>query len=199
MNAIDHKIVYGSYDVSEKPRSLNTLFQNLSCDGLSPQYATIDGNPALTLALRRQWPQIVLQRCVVHVQRQGLSWCRRNPKRTDARHLRKIFLGVTTIQSAHDREKFLKQFHAWERTYGAGIATTPEHGYVFSDLKRARNMLLTALPNMFHYLNHPVIANSTNALEGYFSRLKHRYRQHRGLAARHRYKYFQWYLSLSPR
>jgi len=196
MNATDHTMLYGAYNVSERPRDLGTLFQHLAGQGLSLKYATIDGNPALSQALRRQWPAIVLQRCLVHIQRQGLSWCRRTPKRTDAKHLREIFLDVTTIHSPSDQAKFLTRIQAWEQIHGTRIAVTPEHGYVFSDLKRARNMLLTALPNMFHYLNNPLIANSTNALEGYFSRLKQRYRQHRGLAHRHRLAYFQWYLSL---
>jgi hypothetical protein len=70
---------------------------------------------------------------------------------------------------------------------------------VFSDLKRARSMLLAALPDMFRYLDDPMIATSTNALEGYFARLKQRYRQHRGLASHHRNAYFRWYLNLCPR
>ena len=196
MNATNHTMLHGAYNVSEQPQDLGALFQCLAQQGLSLEYATIDGNPALSQALRRQWPTVVLQRCLVHIQRQGLSWCRRTPKRTDAKHLRRIFLDVTTIHSLLDRKHFLKRVDAWEQTYGTHIAVTPEHGYVFSDLKRARSMLLAALPNMFHYLNNPIIATSTNALEGYFSRLKQRYRQHRGLAQRHRPAYFQWYLSL---
>ncbi len=198
MNAVDHRIIYGSFNVAENHRSLKAIFHALSESGLSPQYATIDGNPALSLALRYQWPSIIVQRCLVHIQRQGLSWCRRNPKRTDAKHLRKLFLEVTSIHSTEDRDNFLTRFNSWEHTYGKRIATTPEHGYVFSDLKRARSMLLSALPHMFYFLGNPIVANSTNAVEGYFSRLKHRYRQHRGLAVRHREQYFQWYLTLCP-
>ena len=74
-----------------------------------------------------------------------------------------------------------------------------ERGRVFSDLKRARSMLLAALPNMFHYLDDPVIPKSTNALEGYFARLKHKYRQHRGLVRSHRNAYLRWYVHLCPR
>ena len=199
MNASDHTILHGAYNVSEKPQDLGVVFQSLAEHGLSLKYATVDGNPALSQALQRQWPAIILQRCVVHIQRQGLSWCRRNPKRTDAKYLRKLFLDVTNIHSLDGREKFLQRVHVWENNYGTHIKTTPEHGYVFSDLKRARSMLLAALPNMFHYLNNPLIASSTNALEGYFSRLKQRYRQHRGLAIRNRYACFHWYLSLCSR
>jgi len=196
MNTVDHTMLYGSYNVSEKPRDLGVLFQYLAEKGLSLKYGTIDGNPALSQSLRQQWPHIILQRCLVHIQRQGLSWCRRTPKRTDAKHLREIFLEVTAIHSQNDKEKFIQHVQAWEKTYGTRIAVTPEHGKVFSDIKRARSMLLTALPNMFHYLDNPLIAHSTNALEGYFSRLKQRYRQHRGLSRCHRHTYFHWYLAL---
>ncbi|MCG2687725.1 transposase [Candidatus Parcubacteria bacterium] len=199
MDAERHTLLYGAYNVSEKPRDLHTFFRTLAQRGLSLKYATIDGNPALSIALQQQWPEVILQRCLVHIQRQGLSWCRRNPKRTDAKHLRELFLAVTSVDTVAKRDMFVDHVITWEQRYGARIAGTPDHGYVFSDLKRARSMLLAALPNMFHYLFHPSIARSTNALEGYFARLKQRYRQHRGLAQRHRYAYFQWYLALCKR
>jgi len=196
MDADRHNIVYGSYNISEGPRDLRTLFRSLVQRGLSLKCATIDGNPPMSLALQNQWPAIVLQRCLIHIQRQGLRWCRRNPKRTDAQHLRDLFLEVTNIHTATQRDLFLDKLKAWEQHYGFRIAVTPEHGYVFSDLKRARSMLLAALPNMFHYLSDPSIKRSTNALEGYFARLKQRYREHRGLARHKRDSYFRWYFSL---
>jgi hypothetical protein len=103
------------------------------------------------------------------------------------------------IHTAADRERFLSQVHAWEHRYGRHIARAPETGWVFSDLKRARSMLLSALPDMFRYLDDPRIAKSTNALEGYFARLKDKYRQHRGLARHHREAYLRWYFHLCPR
>ena len=89
--------------------------------------------------------------------------------------------------------------HAWERRFGLRIAQSPETGWVFSDLKRARSMLLAALPDMFRYLDDTHIPRTTNALEGYFGRLKQRYRQHRGLARHNRDAYFRWYVHLCPR
>jgi hypothetical protein len=66
-------------------------------------------------------------------------------------------------------------------------------------LKRARSMLMVALPDMFHYLKDANIPTSTNSLEGYFGRLKQKYLQHRGLAQRHREAFFRWYFHLCPR
>jgi hypothetical protein len=74
----------------------------------------------------------------------------------------------------------------------------PERGRVFSDIKRARSMLIKALPDMFHYLNNPDISFTTNGLESYFSRLKSHYRQHRGLRKKKLDNYFKWYLYYKP-
>jgi len=199
MNAVQHTLVHGAFNISESPRDLRLFFQLLAQKGMSLKYATVDGNTSLAFALQLQWPTIVLQRCLVHIQRQGLQWCRRYPKRSDARALRPLFIQVTKIHTAVERDNFLKRLSAWERNYGATIASAPERGKVFSDLKRARSMLLSALPNMFRYLENPAIAKSTNAMEGYYARLKQRYRQHRGLSPRRRDTYFQWYMALCKR
>ena len=81
----------------------------------------------------------------------------------------------------------------WEKEYGQFISTSSNKGKVFSDIKRARSMLIKALPNMFNYLEDPNIARTTNGLEGYYSRLKSHYRQHRGLSKEKRASYFAWY------
>lgn len=199
MNAEDYSVVHGVVDSTEGPRDLSRFCHAMIKRGARPKAAIINGNPHLTRTLRQFWPEIIIQRCLVHIQRQGLSWCRRNPKRTDAKHLRKIFLKVTAIHTTVERDRFLSQVHHWEDHYGGRIVMKPERGRVFSDLKRARSMLLTALPDMFHYLNDPRIPTSTNGLEGYFGRLKQRYRQHRGLAKHNHQAYFLWYFHLCPR
>lgn len=199
MEAGCNRLVYGSYGISEGPLALGRFCAHLSGGGLAPKSTTVDGNPHLNRLLRRWWPGIILQRCLVHIQRQGLAWCRRRPKRTDAQHLRPLFLQVMSIRTPEQRDTFLAQVCQWEKQYGHRIARSPETGWVFSDLKRARNLLLTALPNMFHYLQDPQIPKSTNAMEGYFGRLKQKYRQHRGLSPEHRQAFFQWYLHLCQR
>lgn len=192
-------ILAGSYGLTEKPDDLQQFFHSLNERGLHPTSVTIDGNIHVFRALRVQWPTAIIQRCLVHVQRQGLMWCRRFPKRLDARKLRLLFLAVTAIKTIAERDIWLTQLASWEARYGKRIAASRETGWVFSDLKRARCMVLRALPNMFHYLNHPEIPRTTNALEGYFGRLKDRYHDHRGLAKTNRSAYFQWYFYLCPR
>ncbi len=73
------------------------------------------------------------------------------------------------------------------------VQQSTNRGKVFSDIIRARSMLTKAISDIFHYLDDSNIPRSTNALEGYFSRLKEHYRLHRGLSPYKRNNYFNWY------
>lgn len=199
MDGQTHDVVYGAYGISEGPRDLLKFCQILKAQGIEPKSATIDGNPHIFHVLQLVWPSILIQRCLVHIQRQGLSWCRRHPKRTDAKSLRKILLTVLDIRSQYQRDEFEEAFDKWNERYGLKISLTSGHGWVASDLQRARSMLMKAMPFMFAFLADSNIPRSTNAIEGYFSRLKHRYRQHRGLTKRNRANFFHWYFHLCPR
>jgi len=200
MDASRNQIISGKYGVSENSeRQLHMFFEPFKARGLKPVSCTVDGNPQTIKVLRKVWPEIVIQRCLVHIQRQGLMWCRRYPKAVYARRLRDIFLKVTHIRTEEERDEFLGLIIQWEQKYGQYIGALPEKGRVFSDIKRARSMLLKALPDMFHYLDNPGISVTTNGLESYFSRLKSHYRQHRGLSRKKLNSYFNWYLSLRPR
>lgn len=200
MDAKSNQIISGQYDVRENAKGeLLSFFRSLIIKGLNPRSCTVDGNPQVIQVITNLWPGIVIQRCLVHIQRQGLSWCRIKPKTVMARKLRALFLQITNIHTKGERDKFLKQLISWEQKYGKTIDTQPEKGWVFSDLKRARSMLLKALPDMFHYLDNTDIPFTTNSIEGYFSRLKSHYRQHRGLSKNKRNNYFDWYFFLKPK
>jgi hypothetical protein len=194
MDAQTNTVVSGQYGISESSaRELIDFFSPLVDRGLNPTSYTVDGNPQVIKVLTTLWPNITIQRCLVHIQRQGLSWCRRNPKIAYSRKLRDIFLKVTYIHTKEERDQFLEMVREWEEKYGQYIHISSDRGRVFSDIKRARSMLLKALPDMFHYLDESSIPTSTNGLEGYFSRLKDHYRRHRGLSKEKLGQYFNWY------
>lgn len=199
MDARRNEIIYAAYNVREGAQDLMTLYTHLSTLGLTPRSATVDGNPQQIKYLRAVWPQITLQRCLIHVHRQGLSWCRRHPVRTDAKHLRDMFLALPAIHTHADRIAFRKRFDTWERRFGHHFTPPMKRGWVFADLRAARHMLLIALPSLFFYIDNPQIPRSTNALESYFGRMKEKYRLHRGLSNAKREAYFHWYFYLKPK
>ncbi len=193
MDGLTKKVVACRFNIAENAQSLQSFFRQLKGQGLNPISATIDGNPAIRHALLQEWPSILIQRCLVHIQRQGISWCRMFPKRTDAKHLRKLFLQVTSIFTKEDQEIFIQNVQDWEQRFGYLIKTKPDRGKVFGDMKRARSMLLKALPDMFKYLDDTPISKTTNGVEGYFGRMKQKYRQHTGLSGLRKMAFFQWF------
>jgi hypothetical protein len=200
MDASKNQVISGKYGVRENSeRQLVEFFKPLIAKGLNPASCTIDGNPQAIKVMRMLWPEITIQRCLVHIQRQGLMWCRRYPRTASARKLRGIFLQVTSVRTKEKRDSFMELIIQWEHKYGQYIKSQPEKGRVFSDIKRARSMLIKALPDMFHYLDDPNVSFTTNGLEGYFSRLKGHYRQHRGLRKEKLNNYFNWYFFYRPK
>lgn len=198
MNAENHKIVYAEYGVNENGKHLVNFYELLIKKGLMPITATIDGSVQQFKYLKNAWENLIIQRCIVHVQRQGLSWLRQDPKRTDARKLRELLLQIMFIKTREQANDFIKGFKIWESRFGLEIDNSKNRGWVFSDLLRTRSMITKALPYLFNYLEDCKIASTTNALEGYFGRLKQRYRAHRGLSLVKRKKYFAWYFYLKP-
>ncbi len=196
MDADTHRIAAGAYNLSEGPEQLSAFFTALAAQCLSPRSATVDGNPSQSLCLTATWPAIILQRCVVHVNRQGLSWCRNHPHRTEAIHLRQLFIELNTVSTAEQRDTFLTHYDTWERRFGYRFKKSTHRAYVASDLSKARNMLRRALPTLFPFLDNDRIPRTSNAIEGYFGRMKEHYRRHRGMAKKNRSAFFQWYFFL---
>jgi hypothetical protein len=196
MNNLSNQIIAGRYCVGENYATARSIFKELSDKQVSPKAITTDGNTSVILAIKKVWSDTIIQRCLVHIQRQGLSWLRRYPKSQAAKDLRLLLLTVTNIKDHKQKEIFIKDFNNWEKRYGEFVLSLSSSDKVYSDLQRTRSLIIHALPNMFHYLEDSNIAPTTNKVEGYFSRLKELYRRHRGLSKKHREKYFKWCIYL---
>ena len=190
------KVIAHKYHYRENYESAYQIFKEMNDDALNPEAITVDGNTSVIRALKAVWPGIIIQRCIAHILRQGLSWLRRYPKIQASKDLRRVLLTVTGVKDIQRRDIFIKDFEKWEKQYGHFVQSLPSTHKVYGDLQRTRSLVLHALPCMFHYLDNKCIAATTNQLEGYFSRLKEIYRKHRGLSKNHRQNYFAWYINL---
>lgn len=196
LDGLSGKAIDYRYRIRENYATAHEIFQGVKDGGANPIAITIDGNTSVIRALRAVWPNIIIQRCLAHIQRQGLSWLRRYPKSEAAKELRKVYLVIFGIEKYCQRDNFFSTLLAWEKCYGSFVKSLPSKNKVFGDLQRARSLLLNAWPDMFHYLDDPKIAPTTNLIEGYFSTVKGRYKQHRGLSKTVRPKYLSWYIYL---
>lgn len=87
-------------------------------------------------------------------------------------------------------EQFLK-----ERTYALN---NHNWQYTHRRIRSAYRSLKTNMPYLFTYLKYPHlhIPNTTNSIDGFFSKLKHLLNTHRGLTLQRRYKLIQEILGL---
>lgn len=190
------KIIHYVYIDKESYHNIHPVLVYLKERGLMPKVITLDGHIKVTYAIRDTWPSVVIQRCLYHIQSQGLSWLRTYPKTEAGRALRILLNSITGIKTLTDKKVFLTNYNGWHNKYKDFIKTLPRNSVANIDLKRATALINNALPNMFHYLKDHNIAATTNLLESFYSQLKHHYRSHRGLTEKHKISYLKWFCYL---
>lgn len=196
MDNTNGKIIASEYTVKENYYSAVKIFRGLKDKGLEPKAITVDGNTSVIRAIRETWPELIVQRCKTHIQMQGMAWLRRPPKLEVSKDLQKVFLILSNVNNVSEKNLFVSSHLQWESKYGEYVKQLPKDHKVYSDIQRARSLIIHALPNMFHYLDDTEIAATTNKVEGYFSHLKNLYRQHKGMSKNNRLNYLKWYIYL---
>lgn len=193
MSPQDHKTIAHSYGLKEGFQSTYSWFESLKAKGLNPICITMDGEQSVMRAIRLTWPLVKIQRCLYHIQREGLRWLRTFPKTQAARELRVLLRKLSAIKSFKDRDLFFDLYRQWLLTYRNLIHRLPSTEVAFKDLKKTMSLIHNALPDMFYYLSDPKIPSTTNLMESFHSRLKADYRRHRGLTQTNKINYLSWY------
>lgn len=193
MNARNQKIISSIYASKEGYKTVYRWFSQLREKGLSPRCITMDGEQGVMRAIKEIWPDVTIQRCLYHIQSQGMSWLRTYPKTEAGRDLRYLLSTLCSIQTVKERDLFIQKFYQWLEHYEDFVQSLPKNQVAFKDLKRTVSLIYNALPNMFHYLDDPYIHKTTNTLEGFYSRLKSDYQRHRGLTQTRKIQYLKWY------
>lgn len=193
MNAVDQTLISNIYAKKEGYKNVYAWFSKLNKEGLAPRYITMDGERSVIRAINEVWPHTKIQRCLYHIQREGMRWLRTYPKTQAGRDLRRLLKTLCRINSFKERNEFIASYVAWLNQYREFILSLPGKEVAFKDLKKTMALVYNALPDMFHYLNDSKVTKTTNTLESFYSRLKADYRKHRGLTEKHKISYLNWY------
>lgn len=176
---------------------------NLLRLGVCLESITTDGHKSILKAIKKAIPDIIVQRCLVHIQRMCLLWLTKYPKHIAGQELRSLVLLILKIKTENDRLYWTREFNKWyekhhdyvnEKTYQS---ETGRYWYTHKFLRRSYITVKRALPNMFHYISNPKIPRTTNGIEGFFSHLKNHLDLHRGLTIEHRINFIKWYVYLT--
>ena len=176
---------------------------NLIKLGVKLESVTTDGHKSILKALKHAVPDVVTQRCLVHIQRMCLLWITRYPKQAAGVELSRLVLLLLKVKTHNDRVFWTKSLAEWheqhknylfEKTYNE---QSGRYWYKHKLLGRSYTTIKNALPNMFHYLKNPSLPATTNGIEGFFSHLKNHLNLHRGLTPKHWIDFIKWYVYLS--
>jgi len=193
MNATNQKIITHLYVKKESFKETYPWFISLKHQGLNPQYITTDGERSVLRAMKLVWPQTKLQRCLYHLQHEGMRWLRTYPKTEAGKTLRDILSKLSRIKTLKERDAFIGEYDAWVNRYKDFVLSLPRTTAASKDLRRTMVLISNALPDMFYYLEDAHVPATTNSLEGFHSRLKADYQRHRGLSREHRIQFIHWY------
>lgn len=73
--------------------------ENLKRLGVSVVSITCDGHKALLKAIKKVFPEVIIQRCVIHIQRMCLIWLTKHPKYQAEIDLRRIVGQIHKIKT----------------------------------------------------------------------------------------------------
>lgn len=193
MDARTQRVIMNAYVATESHKTVRPILIQLHGLGLCPYAIIMDGHRMVLRAIREVWGTVTVQRCLYHIQREGLRWLRTHPKTQAAKELQALLRSLSTVKNISRKNIFLNNFADWIETHKKFVSTLPTSTVAYKDLKKTMALITNALPDMFHYLDDPNIHSTTNCLESFFSRLKADFRRHRGLSEAHKQSYLRWY------
>lgn len=178
---------------------------NLLLLGVQIESITCDGHRSLVSATENICPEAMLQRCVVHIQRECRIWLTANPKSGAGLDLLQIVQGLHRIKNHQQSQQWIMDFLNWHKAYRSFIneksynPITNRYWYTHKFVRRSFTHIKRALPYMFTYLFNDRVPKSTNGLESFFGHLKSHLLLHRGLTKEHRKSFIRWYLYFKNR
>jgi len=181
-----------------------------------PRVVLVDGGSGLAKALKMVWPQVHVQRCLLHVKRVVLSNISRNSRTTAGRSLRVIASELTQVRTIKQATDWIGRLHEWHQVFevfinektiaGPGVVRpewAPSGKEWWWTHKKARSAytglearvragdLFTFLDPKFDGLN---ISSTTNRIEGGINaQLRLVLRHHRGMSIHHRRRAIDWW------
>jgi hypothetical protein len=201
-DVVSRNILYWRYTTSELAEEIEWDLRFLRTNGVNVMAATSDGGRAILKALNAVYPDIPRQRCLVHIQRMASLWLTQRPKTIAGKTLRALCLTINKIRSKENAGLWMETFLNWDETYKEFLSeksytVNGKWWYTHKYMRKTRRMIIGALPDMFHYLDIPMLSKDTNKIDGgIFSNLKEHYWIHRGIPGYKRAKFLYWFLYL---
>ena len=182
-NSLDGAILLKKYVKNETVEGYVSGIAEIVRRGISVQAIVCDGRRGVLQA----FPDIPVQTCQFHQVKTVTKYLTKKPKLEAAKELRAISLRLVASTEA----EFVRMLDAWYEKWKDMLnerSTNGETGktfYTHKPLRSAYRSLRNNLPHLFVFeqWRELDIPNTTNTLDGQFSDLKNKLRNHNGLSA----------------
>lgn len=163
---------------------LGFVFDGIVCDGLKGMF--------------QQFVQYKVQMCQFHQVAIIRRYITNSPKLEAGKELKQL----SKLLTKTDKDSFLSTFDYWYKKWADFLKertidpVTGKSRYVHKKLRSAYLSLKRNLPNLFVWYDNPElkIPNTNNALEGSFTDLKNKLRNHNGLSKQNRKRFIDEFL-----
>lgn len=148
--------------------------------------------------LIQSFQDIPVQMCQFHQVAIIRRYLTKNPKLQASKEL----MTVVSLMKQTDKESFIGVLNTWFKKWESFLnerTKNPETGktsYTHKNLRSAYKSLKSNLPWLFTWYDHIKlnIPNTTNAIDGHFSDLKNKLRNHNGLNLKRKKKFIDGFL-----
>lgn len=179
----------------------------------APLVVVCDGGSGVRAAIREQWPDTLVQRCIFHVWMNMRTHLTLNPRTPAGQALLEIGKHLRRVKNADEALAWLQQLNDWHTVYGHltrersyakrrlrnGMWDSPtgkKWWYTHDRLRKAYN-LLTELQRRDHLFTYVQAGGpkTTSRLEGGVNAMiKQALRLHRGMSIEHQKRAAEWVL-----
>ena len=206
-NITDRENIYWSYHPSESYEAYHQDLLKLSKllgDNHLPIGAISDWNGGGVTGVASHFGSIPHQRCLIHVLRTLKRLLPKHSPMIETRKLRSIAKEIIHLKDETDVWNWQSKLIDWHNEYGKllsiktkGIGTKKKWWYTHGNLRRAWRLLTKDQDHFFVYLDHPLIPQDNNSLEGVNSQLKQKLGDHRGMKHLQQVSFAFWYFTFS--
>jgi len=182
---------YVNYETNKLYKQGITELQSI---GFKVEAIVCDGRRGLS----KLFPDIPLQMCIFHQVAIITRYLTRKPRHASGLELRRLCLSLKDT----DKESFVGGLRQWHEKWEGFLAErtinpiTHKSHYTHQRLRSAYRSLNSNLDLLFTWYDYPElnIPTTTNAIDGHFSDLKNKLRNHNGLTVWRKKKFIDGFL-----
>jgi hypothetical protein len=188
-NSLSREVLLKYYVKVETNKQYYAGIEEIARRGIRIQSIICDGRKGLF----QMFGGIPVQMCQFHQTQIITRYLTRNPKLEASKELRMLSLRITKMT----KKEFIFELNKWNEKWADFLkersvsSTTGKSFYTHKTLRSACLSLKRNMPWLFVFEQYPelMIPNTTNALDGLFSDLKNKLRNHNGLSIERKKKF----------